>query len=745
MARTFNRAYDQADRMLNTSGLSSLVHRQGGGGMITSVHGKPIPRYTYRDNGGPVIRRFGGGGYSDEDAGVEETSYGGGVEDWGISAADMEAAYSTGAFGPELAKESFFNPPDIESQREHGSSPHDVIRHGEAYGKPPGSQEQSASDYYLGGDTSLSDFTGVGGQPSPEMKRRGEIRRQQGLRGMIQGGFDSPKSYRDYMNHWKKAAEKERSDRYWAENPSGRWVTENYGGTKGTSLVLPEQAPISKNDAINNVLEDDTLSPEEKQEQIDYIFMWGPVVNRDMGRLKTASRLNRERTIDRDRAKGYFPIAPPKRRTYKEGGKIMPGGLSGINKSININGQPHSLAWINPGEASALKAMGGSGKKVDGIPAYFDEWSMGGAEAEQQMADVFHDVEGAAAPAPVEYDYDTPSYQQLISPEAQADLGSATTYQDGVTSTSADTTYDSDVKRDYQSNEEYRRLTKQDFLDGKHSNKLNPFINALYASGMITDQVGDYIASLSGNTISGMMDAYDEGYSFGGPMGTLRGLSRDQGTDYTKKLKLKDFAKELKDLKDKNLSQEDLDKQKGELFSKYQDIAKEYGANITENKRFKGMYSGLEEEAAKREGFMPKAIGAAAKYGLLPGSFATAGLAGIANLLTDLFGVVGEFTTKEGQSYRLMEDGTLVEPDIYTPSQSDNDPMASIQKPRPVRQASVSEEVDKPLTGIAALQQERSEVASIAERLQPQFDNIASIFGREEAAKMLGQPVNIFA
>jgi len=53
------------------------------------------------------------------------------------------------------------------------------------------------------------------------------------------------------------------------------------------------------------------------------------------------------------------------------GGKVMPGGLSGIKKSININGQPHSLAWINPGEASALKAMGGSGKKVEGVPAYY--------------------------------------------------------------------------------------------------------------------------------------------------------------------------------------------------------------------------------------------------------------------------------------------------------------------------------------------------------------------------------------
>ena len=57
--------------------------------------------------------------------------------------------------------------------------------------------------------------------------------------------------------------------------------------------------------------------------------------------------------------------------TYKHGGKIMAGGLSGIKKSININGQPHSLAWINPDEASALKAMGGSGKKGPmGIPSY---------------------------------------------------------------------------------------------------------------------------------------------------------------------------------------------------------------------------------------------------------------------------------------------------------------------------------------------------------------------------------------
>ena len=133
------------------------------------------------------------------------------------------------------------------------------------------------------------------------------------------------------------------------------------------------------------------------------------------------------------------------------------------------------------------------------------------------------------------------------------------------------------------------------------------------------------------------------------------------------------------------------------------------------------MYSGLEEETADREGFMPKAIGAAAKYGLLPGSFATAGIAGIGNLLTDLFGVVGEFTTPEGQSYRLMEDGTLVEPDMYTPTQSDNDPMTSIKKrrPRPVAQSSTSEpEDDAPAKGtMAELLARRDPAATRAEGL----------------------------
>ena len=53
---------------------------------------------------------------------------------------------------------------------------------------------------------------------------------------------------------------------------------------------------------------------------------------------------------------------------------VMPmaqgGGLSSVQNSLNINGQPHRLAYINPNEEDLLKSLGGSGRNVDGIPAY---------------------------------------------------------------------------------------------------------------------------------------------------------------------------------------------------------------------------------------------------------------------------------------------------------------------------------------------------------------------------------------
>ena len=48
------------------------------------------------------------------------------------------------------------------------------------------------------------------------------------------------------------------------------------------------------------------------------------------------------------------------------------GGTT-IPKERMINDQPHQLSYINPEEAGLLQALGGSGRKVDGVPSYF--WS----------------------------------------------------------------------------------------------------------------------------------------------------------------------------------------------------------------------------------------------------------------------------------------------------------------------------------------------------------------------------------
>lgn len=42
-------------------------------------------------------------------------------------------------------------------------------------------------------------------------------------------------------------------------------------------------------------------------------------------------------------------------------------------KNTTIKGQPHQLAYINNAEQGLLMALGGSGKPVNGIPAYYDE------------------------------------------------------------------------------------------------------------------------------------------------------------------------------------------------------------------------------------------------------------------------------------------------------------------------------------------------------------------------------------
>jgi hypothetical protein len=50
----------------------------------------------------------------------------------------------------------------------------------------------------------------------------------------------------------------------------------------------------------------------------------------------------------------------------------MPNRKITAPKKTTIKGQPHELAYINDAEQGLLMALGGSGKKVNGIPAFFD-------------------------------------------------------------------------------------------------------------------------------------------------------------------------------------------------------------------------------------------------------------------------------------------------------------------------------------------------------------------------------------
>ena len=85
-----------------------------------------------------------------------------------------------------------------------------------------------------------------------------------------------------------------------------------------------------------------------------------------------------------------------------------------------------------------------------------------------------------------------------------------------------------------------------------------------------------------------------------------------------------------------------------------------------------------------------------------------------------------------------MEDGTLVEPDIYTPSQSDNDPMASIQKPRPVQKASAEEPEEKELTGMEALLASRPKATARKDSNVHLSALLDQIYGEGQGQQLLG-------
>ena len=388
------------------------------------------------------------------------------------------------------------------------------------------------------------------------------------------------------------------------------------------------------------------------------------------------------------------------------------GGLSSINKPISINGKRHNLAWINSDEASVLKAMGGSGKKVGGIPAYFDAWSMGETPTPEEQETV---------PEP-DHPYD---YPDKPSDKTIAELPKAFTYETGVAKEDQDDFWN----RPSDDPTEYQKIYDRPELN-VYKTKL---IERLGVPGMEA-----YMKGLGTSGLRQMVDKFHTGYDFGGPMGTMEGLTRNIASDYASKLELKKYLKDLEDLKGKKLPEEDMETRREELISAFRDHAKEIGGEFIPSTKFEGIMSDYQKDPRVKDSTWRQVIGH-----LAPGALMTkVGAAGL-NALTSAFGVIGEFITPEGKSFRVMDDGTLVAPDIYADTDEGTVERKPERKPPPLPPP--AEPLEQKLTGMAAHYANLPKAASRQASLQSQFDILAATYGREQAAALLNQPVNIFA
>ena len=89
------------------------------------------------------------------------------------------------------------------------------------------------------------------------------------------------------------------------------------------------------------------------------------------------------------------------------------GDMSTIQKKINIGGEPHQLSYINSDEADILRRLGGSGRPVNGVPAYNglgvgdpDAPSMDQSPAEQAAQEALEKKGETAGPQGVFHGFD---------------------------------------------------------------------------------------------------------------------------------------------------------------------------------------------------------------------------------------------------------------------------------------------------------------------------------------------------
>jgi hypothetical protein len=228
------------------------------------------------------------------------------------------------------------------------------------------------------------------------------------------------------------------------------------------------------------------------------------------------------------------------RNAYDQASRIMSGGLEGLRESIDINGQPHNLAYINPTEANLLKVLGGSGQKVNGVPAFNGDWSgyngndngvdegagtsyQSASPAEQEAADLQDEAAYAAA---LEQDGNIASLYAGLNPEqfeAATDtigpFGRAYSLKSASQDVWDAAARDTDKMRSDIANDAKRIDAR---LENEGYNRVETaYFNAMKDRGMTNAEAQMAVAqafAIAGE--KAMTEHYETGYKFGGPAET---------------------------------------------------------------------------------------------------------------------------------------------------------------------------------------------------------------------------------
>ena len=149
------------------------------------------------------------------------------------------------------------------------------------------------------------------------------------------------------------------SDQGYSDSPD-----DSVFGMKGGGHIFREVNKLKMNDrnAKNNLYEMIGIKPVvEKQYGGGLSDAYSTLADRRQNMYGMGQTPSQMSSVFQDpmEASAFSPV------NMEQGGDIV------VPKERMINDQPHELSYINPQEAKLLKDLGGSGRKVDGIPAYY--------------------------------------------------------------------------------------------------------------------------------------------------------------------------------------------------------------------------------------------------------------------------------------------------------------------------------------------------------------------------------------